>query len=159
MLSSLIPAVSLSAIVFLYGYWLYQNRENIRYYLAPIGILLGCLLLAGLTQSYVFARAEVASYTAGEGMMSEMKYNEPNYTGEEIPLLLVFLGPVAGFVLLLLLLPRAMRRIQGVHYITLLLFVYPVLAIILLSTVGGSRPRFYEGQALPAVGTKVPTRP
>jgi hypothetical protein len=156
---TLASVISSAAVLYLYGRWFYTNRENIHYYLAPIWILLGCLLVAGMSQSHVFQRAEVESYTKGEGWISEMKYSEPNYVGEETPLLVVTVGPIVGLILMLMVLPRGMRRIQGVHFVLLLLFVYPLLAFITLSKVGGNRPRFYDGTPLPAIGTRVLPRP
>jgi len=160
MLGALVSVVFPLAIIYLYGRWLYENRENIQYYLLPIWILLGCLLLAGMSQSHVFQQAIVESYSEDEGWISEMKYYEPNYVGEENTLLLAIAGPIVGLVLMLIMLPRPMRRIQGVHFVLLLLFVYPVLAFITLSQVGGTRPRIYNSkETLPAIGTRVPPQP
>ncbi|WP_022822671.1 hypothetical protein [Hymenobacter norwichensis] len=155
---TLVSAVFPVAILYLYVRWFYENRENIQYYLMPIWILLGCLLIAAMSQSHVFQQAIVESYSNDEGWISEMKYHEPNYVGESMPLLLVTLGPIVGLVLMLIMLPRGMRRSQGIHFVLLLLFVYPVLAFITLSQIGGTKPRFYDGTPLPAIGTRVPPR-
>ena len=155
---TLVSAILLAVIIYLYGRWFYDNRENIRYYLAPVWILAGCLLLAGMSQSHVFGQAMVERYSESTGWFDDTRYYEPYYMGEDIPPMVLLLGPIVGLLVMLAMLPRNMRRIQGIHFAVLLLVVYPVLSVILLVQVGGTRPRFYDGTPLPAIGTQVPPR-
>lgn len=153
LLTFILPA----AIFYLFVRWM---RGSGYFDSAAVGILFICLLVAGFTQSYVFSQAIVVSYTTETGWMSEMEYHEPHYQDEDIPQMMLVLGPIAGFVAMLIVLPRSKWRNQVITFLLLLVFVYPILSIVVLSSVGGTRPQLYTGTVpLPAIGTRVPTRP
>ncbi|UOQ67729.1 hypothetical protein [Hymenobacter volaticus] len=157
-LSTLAALIFPSAILYLYARWLYEGRENLSYYLVPLGILGGCFLLAGLFQSYFFNQAIIASYTIESSWDYDYTWHEPTFEGEWIPQMLVTLGPLIGFGIMLIKLPGNMRRTQAKHFFLLLLFIYPFLSIWLLSEVGGPRPKLYQDSAsLPPIGTRMPT--
>jgi hypothetical protein len=131
-----------------YGWWLYAKRA-VRSWLAP-SILLGCLLLTACLEMRVYQRAHTVSYTREEGWISEMVYYTPNYEGEGEALALVLGGPLLGVVLLWCYSTRGQRRWQFLHYLVLLLTVYPLAAMILFSSIG-TKPRYYNGAQLPAI--------
>lgn len=140
-------------IMVVYGRWLYINRA--LHYWVPGAMLLGCLLLTGLIDAYVFQQAEVESYSAGEGWISEVKYQSPNYVGEYIPFLTVFFGPLLGLTVLSIAETKPRRKVQVVHYLALLVTLYPIAAVLTFSLVEGDRkPRYYDGTPTPLIGTK-----
>lgn len=147
-LELLLSVVALGA----YLTWLYVKRHE-RHWL-PLAVQLGCLLLTALADVYVFREAEVESYSRDVGWISDSVYYTPNYVGEWIPIALVLLGPLLG--LLGLWIGLADRRtLQLVHYLVLLVLVYPALAFIVFVGIEGNlKPRFSEGAAQPPIGTK-----
>lgn len=138
----------------------YCMRATAHYHSAAVGILFTCLLASGFAQSYVFNQALVKSYSRETGWLSDEEYYEPHYEDEDIPQTMLLLGPIAGFIIMLIAIPRSAWKKQVITFLLLVVFVYPVLSVIVLSSVGGTRPRLYTGTVpLPAIGTRVPTRP
>lgn len=133
-----------------YGGWVYTKRGE-RAWLPP-SILLGCLLLTACLDLRAYQRAHIVSYTREEGWMSETVYYTPNYAGEGEALALVLGGPLLGVGFLWGYATRGQRGWQFLHYSVLLLTVYPLAAIILFSAIG-TKPRYYDGAHLPAIGT------
>jgi hypothetical protein len=133
-----------------YGWWLYAKRA-VRAWLPP-SILLGCLLLTACLDMRVYQRAHTVSYTREEGMLSETVYYTPNYEGEAEAIALVMGGPLLGVGLLWWYATRGQRGWQFLHYLVLLLTVYPLAAVVLFSSIG-TKPRYYDGAHLPAIVT------
>lgn len=140
----------LGGLCLTYAWWLYAKRAA-RSWLAP-SILLGCLLLTAGLDMRVYQRAQTVSYSREEGMLSETVYYTPVYEGEGETLALVMGGPLLGAVLLWRYSARGQRDWQFLHYIGLLLTVYPVAAVFLLCYIG-TKPRYYDGAHLPAIVT------
>ncbi len=137
-----------------YGYWLRTKWPQWRIYYAPLYILGSCLFLSSFIDSLVFQRAIVASYYHTEGWISEVRYQVPMYEWESIPLWLVCVGPLVGLAAMLWRLPRQLRAEQAVHYLLLLLLVYPWLAYAYFDAIEGNKPRYYEGaQSPPPIGS------
>jgi hypothetical protein len=135
-----------------YFTWLYVKRHE-RYWL-PLAVQLSCLLLTALTDKYVFQQAQVESYSREVGWFSDSVSYSPTYVGEWIPLVLVLLGPLLGLLGLWIML-SANRTRQLLHYLALLVVVYPALAFIVFIAVEGNlKPRFPEGADRPSIGTK-----
>ncbi|MDO7876463.1 hypothetical protein Q5H93_17090 [Hymenobacter sp. ASUV-10] len=140
------------ALTVAYFAWLYVKRHE-RHWL-PLAVQLSCLLLVGLTDKYVFQLAQVESYSREVGWFSDSVSYSPNYVGEWIPLVLVLLSPLLGLLGLWIML-SANRARQLLHYVALLVVMYPALAFMVFIAVEGNlKPRFSEGAERPAIGTK-----
>lgn len=140
------------ALTVAYFTWLYVQRHE-RHWL-PLAVQLGCLLLVGLTDAYVFQQAEVASYSREVGWFSDSVSYSPNYVGEWIPLVLVLLSPLLGLLGMWIML-TANRTRQLLHYLALLVVMYPALAFMVFILVEGNlKPRFSGVEAQPPIGTK-----
>ena len=139
-------------LIGVYLRWLYVKRRE-RHWLPP-AILLIILLLTALIDVHVFREAEVVGYSRDEGWISEMVYYSPEYAGEYIPLFLVVFAPLLGLTGLWIMVQQK-RKLQFVHYLALLVTVYPAFAFLTFHLVEGNlKPRFYEGTARPPIGTK-----
>ncbi|MET4106254.1 hypothetical protein [Hymenobacter sp. UYP22] len=143
----------LSSIVLFASYlwWMYLRR-NLRSWLAPF-ILLGCALLTTLANTIVYQRAEAICYTRDQGMISEAEglsnfFYTPEYAGEDTPLVLLIISPLAGFILLLFFSIRGQRGAQLLQYILLLFFIYPLTGLFLLNSCD-SKPHYYADSKLP----------
>lgn len=135
-----------SGLCIAYVWWLYAKRA-VRSWLAP-SILLGCLLLTACVDMRVYQRAHTVSYTRDEGWISELVYYTPEYEGEGEALAFVLGSPLLGIVLLWCCSISGQRGWQFLHYVGLLLTLYPLAAVILFSSIG-TKPRYYEGARLP----------
>ncbi|UOQ69160.1 hypothetical protein [Hymenobacter volaticus] len=153
---SLLLTVLPFSFLFLYGRWLYHNRQDINSSLVPIWLSALGLLLAALYQSQVFSQALLEQYSLEVSWLSGLPPYASKLADEGMPLLV--LGSIGGFVFLIFFGPRDRVQTQAKHFLLLLLFLYPFLALLALSEVGATRPTIGYTQPLPGAGTRMPTR-